>query len=117
MMHVAYFDSEAVLLGYVETNEPVENGTATSDEWPGATFKRVFAYRPDNEPGQYYWDTVSGSFVNVAMRPKPYAKATSALLNAALAARSRGETLPIDIIQALESIIVPTNTVPGIGSQ
>lgn len=115
-MIVAYFDSEAVLLGYAEITEPVESGPATADEWPGATFKRVFAYRPDNEPGQYYWDTVSGSFINVAMRPKPYAKAYSAVANAALAARARGETLPLDVMQALESLLVPTNQVPGIGN-
>lgn len=112
-MFAAYFDSEGLLLGYAEVNSDSQSGETSQSEWPNATYRRVFPYRPDNEPGLYYWDTVAGAFVNIANKPRPYAKASAALLNAALNARSRGETLPTDVIQALESFIVPTAEVPG----
>lgn len=112
-MFAAYFDSEGLLLGYASVEDSAQSGETGQSEWPGATYRRVFAYQPDNEPGSYYWDTNAGAFVNIANKPKPYAKASAALINAALAARARGETLPSDIAQALESFIMPISEVPG----
>lgn len=113
-MHIAYFDSEWVLLGYAETFDPdIDNGTTNETEWPGSAYRRVFSYRPDNQPGLYYWDVAAGAFASIARKPRPAADAGAELQRAALAARSRGEILPPDVMRALEAFIVPVNRLPS----